>query len=485
MSIGTGLAIASSGLTAIDQQLAIVSQNVANANTAGYALETATLTATTANGTGTGVISGPATASLNAAVTTQLNASLADQSYQGTISSALAGIDQMMGTPGQGNDLPSLLGNVQSAFSTLLTNPSSASQQNAVLGAAQTLTGQINAISGAIGSAGRAANSMIGAGVTTLNKTLSQVGTLNSQIIALTQQGKGTADLINQRNAAVQQIATLSGAKSMTQPDGTISLFTTNGVQLPTNGGTQLAANTTGVGTSFTLEGQAVSLGGSLGGNQQLINTTLPQIQAGLDSFSQALAGRFASSGLSLFTDAAGSVPATASNGLSSAITVNPSVIATPSSITNGNLTITDSTGATIAPNPPTGPAGYTTLIQNVLAYAFGVNAASGGAQPSATNTYVNAGGTATLPYSGSGSLGSIANNFAANEADVSSNAQTASTSAASLATALTGQASATSGVSIDQQMGLLVTLQNSYAANAKVVSIAQQMWQAQEAMIS
>jgi len=49
----------------------------------------------------------------------------------------------------------------------------------------------------------------------------------------------------------------------------------------------------------------------------------------------------------------------------------------------------------------------------------------------------------------------------------------------------LTTQASTTSGVSVDQQMGLLVTLQNAYAANAKVVSIAQQMWQTQESMIS
>lgn len=484
MSIGTGLAIASSGLSAIDQQLAIVSQNIANANTAGYSAESATLIATTADGMGTGVVSGPATAQVNAGIAAQLNGSLANQSYQNTVATALSGIDQVMGTPGQGNDLSSLLGNVQSAFSTLLTNPASPSQQDAVVNAAQTLTGQINNIAATIGSAGRNAAGTIAGDIKTLNTTLMQIGTLNGQILVLQQQGKGTADLVNQRNAAVQTVASLTGAKSIAQMDGSINLFSPDGIQLPTGGSLQVSVKTTATLTTLSLGGQTIGFGGAIGGAQQLVNATLPQIQAGLDSFSQALASRFASSGLSLFTNAAGTVPATPA-GFSNQITVNPAVTATPSLVRDGNVTITDGSGATLAPNPPGGPSGYATVIQNVLTYGFGANALSGGTQPAAASTYTDASGATTLPYSGSGTLSAIATDFTTNEASLSSFAQSANTTASALSSALTTQASATGGVSIDQQMGLLVTLQNAYAANAKIVSIAQQMWQTTESMIS
>ncbi|OYV58011.1 MAG: hypothetical protein B7X01_04170 [Acidiphilium sp. 21-62-4] len=160
------------------------------------------------------------------------------------------------------------------------------------------------------------------------------------------------------------------------------------------------------------------------------------------------LAGGFAATGLTLFSDPSGNVPSTAS-GFASVITVNPKVVATPSLVRDGTQA---------SPLNPTGATGFTGVISAVVTSA------------------------ATAP---GGTLATAATNVTANQAALSSNAQTASTAAASLSTALTNQASSTSGVSIDQQMGLLVTLQNAYAANAKVVNIAQQMWAAQEAMIS
>lgn len=482
MSIGTGLAIASSGLSAIDQQLSLVSQNIANANTSGYSVETATLTAATANGRGSGVISGPATRQLNTSIQAQLNGSIAQQSYQNVISTALSGIDQVMGTPGQGNNLTSLLGNLQSGFQTLLTDPSNAVQQSAVVSAAQTLTGQINSIASAVGAAGKTAVNTIGADVGTLNSTLAKIGTLNSQIIALAQQNKGTADLTNQRDVAIQKAISLTGAKAITQPDGSISLFSTNGIQLPTNGTGKVSVNASG--NSFSVGGTAVNFGGSIGGARQLVNTTLPQIQAGLDSFSQALASRFSGAGLSLFTDPAGNVPTSATAGLSDIITVNPAVTANPALVRDGNLSVTGASGTTIPPNPSGGPAGYTTLIQNVLGAAFGTTTVANTPQPAANSTYTDANGTATLPYAVTGSLTTIVTNFTANEASLSSNAQSTAKATGSLVSALKTQAAGTSGVSIDQQMGLLVTLQNAYAANAKTVTIAQQMWQATQAMV-
>ena len=484
MSVGTGIAIASSGLSAIDQQLALVSQNIANANTPGYSVETANLSTATAGGQGSGVISGPATRQVNTSLQNQVNNSIAQQSYQTIISTTLSGIDQVMGTPGQGNDLPSLLANVQSGFQTLLTDPSNVVQQNAIVSSAKTLTGQINTIAGTLQSAGQSAASTITADLKKLNSALTTIGTLNAQILNLSQQNKSTADLANQRDAAIQTAASLTGAKAITQKNGSISLFAANGIQLPLNGSSPIKATSTTTSMTYSIGGTSVNFGGELGGAQQLINSTLPQIQAGLDSFSQALSSRFAGAGLSLFTDSAGNVPTTATKGLSAAITVNPAVIANPALVRDGNITVTNASGTSIPPNPTGGPAGYTALIQNILTSSFGTITVGGAAQPSAIATYTDASGTATLPYSGAGSLTEVSTNFTANEASLSSSAQAAASNVGNLVTALKAQVSSTSGVNIDQQMSLLVTLQNAYAANAKTVTIAQQMWQAVQAMV-
>lgn len=500
MSIGTGLAIASSGLTAIERQLAVVSQNVANANTPGYSAETEALSSTTAGGIGTGVISGAATRQLNTQVQAQLNASVGNQAYQGAMATALSGIDQVMGTPGQGNDLPSLVGAVQSSFATLLTNPANPTQQSAVVSAAQTLTGQINTIAGAIGGARQTAQTTLVGDIKTLNRSLTQVGKLNTQIVALKQQGLSTADLANQRDALVRTIASLTGAKSIPQANGAIALYTTTGLQLPTAANSALSAPSATLGANayypgggippVTLNGQDVTpllTGGAIGASLQLRDTTLPQLQAGLDSFSQGLASRFSAQGLTLFSDPSGNVPgASSTTGFSNAITVSPAVAANPALVRDGTQAIAGSAAGASAftPNPPGGPSGFTTMIQRVLNFGFGTEAQAGVGQPAAASGGLGPSGTLALNYAGTGTIAAIATNFASNEAAVSSGAQSAQAAAGSLTSALTTQFSATSGVSIDQQMGMLVALQNAYAANAKVVGIAQQMWQTMEAMI-
>ena len=65
MSLEAALSIATGGLANINSQLALVSHNVANANTPGYVAETGTQQALTSDGLGLGVQTGPATRNLD------------------------------------------------------------------------------------------------------------------------------------------------------------------------------------------------------------------------------------------------------------------------------------------------------------------------------------------------------------------------------------------------------------------------------------
>ena len=60
MSLDGVLSVAAGGIQNINRQMAVVSQNVANASTPGYAAEVSTQSSVTANGQGMGVHSGPA-----------------------------------------------------------------------------------------------------------------------------------------------------------------------------------------------------------------------------------------------------------------------------------------------------------------------------------------------------------------------------------------------------------------------------------------
>lgn len=500
MGIDTSLAIANSGLAAIDRQFALISQNVANAGTPGYATETAALSSSTAGGFGDGVIGGPATRILNSAVQAQVFGNSSNVAYQTTTATALSAIDQVMGTPGQSNDLGSLTGAVQSAFSTLLTDPSNPVQQNAAVNAAQNLTGQINTIANTISTVRQSAQSNISSGIAALNTNLAQIGTLNKQIVALKQQGLSTADLENQRDTALGSVANLTGAKFISQPNGAIGVFTQSGLQLPTDGTSKLSVQngTTGPNAYYpggglagiTLSGQDVTASfssGSIGASVALRDVALPQLQAGLDSFSQNLAGRFSAQGLTLFSDPSGNIPSPVNaTGFANAVTVNPGVSANPALVRDGTQAVAGSPGgaSTFTPNPSGGPAGFSDLIQRIVTYALGANVQPGVGQPAPASAGLGPAGNLSLGYSTGGTLGAVATSFTAAEANTSNSAQAAQTSAQSLQTSLQTQFSSSSSVSIDQQMGTLVSLQNAYAANAKVVSIANQMWQTVQAMI-
>ena len=113
----------------------------------------------------------------------------------------------MQGTPGQGQDLASLLGNLGNQFSTLLNDPTNQTQQSAVVSAAGTLATQINTLSDTYTAQRQSAQNAIVAEVGTLNSALSTIGALSNQIMAAKAAGTSTADLQNQRNARSQTLA--------------------------------------------------------------------------------------------------------------------------------------------------------------------------------------------------------------------------------------------------------------------------------------
>jgi len=202
MSITSALDIAASGILTINNQLAVIANNIANQSTVSYASEIGNQSAIVAGGTGMGVVSSATTRdldlSLQGATFTQ-NATVASLTTQ---NAALSAIDGVSGTTGAGNDLPSLLGNLQAAFTTLSSTPDNGAAQSDVVSAASALASGINNISGAVAGQRQIAQNNVVGGVATLNVSLAQIGKLNSQIVENQAMGASTADLQNLRDVS-------------------------------------------------------------------------------------------------------------------------------------------------------------------------------------------------------------------------------------------------------------------------------------------
>lgn len=500
MSLSSALSIATGGLAVVSRDLAVVSQNVANANTPNYAVEVSTQTSLTADGVGLGVRAGPTTRQIDTVLQAEGFRQNATVTNLQTRQTALQAIDNAQGTPGQGTDLASLLGKLQSQFSSLLNGPDNQTQQSAAVSAAADLARGINNLSTTYGTQRQSAQDDMVAAVSTLNTALSDIGRLTNQIMGLRGGGQSTADLENQRDTALTTVSQLVDVKVLNQPNGDIVLSTSGGLALPVHAtGPALSATGAtvqsgayypgGVIPGITLNGNDVTgqlTGGRIGADITLRDVTLPTYQAELDEFAETTATRFDAQGLTLFTDPTGAVPATGGTpvqstyvGFAATIQVNPAIQTNPVLMRDGTTAIAGSpTGASaFTPNPTGGPAGFTDMINRVLTFALGTEAQTGVPQPASNTTGLGPAGNLSASYNAPVSLADLATTMVAAQAQDSSETTTRVGTEQAVQTNLNNRMSAISGVDIDTEMAHMIQLQNAYGANAKIIAATQALW--------
>ncbi|MGI4950905.1 MAG: flagellar hook-associated protein FlgK [Janthinobacterium lividum] len=452
------LTTAASGLDSVSKQLGIVGQNVANANTAGYVRESIALTALTAGNEGMGVRSGVATRTLDSTLQGEVFGAAGQSAGDQLRSTALTAVDAAAGAPGSGQDLASLVGNLRDGFSALANDPANQTQQHAVVTRAASLAQGLNTLGDAIGTARQTAQDGLLDDVAQANAGLRQLGVLSDAVMQARARGDSTADLEDKRDTAMQSVAVLTGARFLRQANGDL-LAVSGGTVLPlrsANGPLSIGAATLAPGSTappLLVSGAPAALGfagsgggagggsggGRIGAALDLRDTVLPGLQAKADSLGQNLAAGFSSAGLALFTDASGAppaVPPAAATGFAQGIQVNPAVTATPSMVRDGAAAAST--------------AGDTTLISTVLN---------------------------TVLASGSGTLAGQAAALVADNAGLAATAAKRLDTSQGVQSSLSTKLSAGTAVSVDSEMTDMVRLQNSYGANAKVLSAVQAMY--------
>ena len=439
------LNIGSTALLATQRAVDVVSHNIANSAVDGYTRQTVSITAATPTPgipgeTGTGMMG-------TGVVVTDIGRMrdlLTDISYRQQAATAGASaatstvMDNAQGILGPLDaGTPQALSDFYAAWDQLSNTPTDAAARQGVINAGSTLAQSLNDASTQLTQIAGDTGAKMSADVGTINGLTAQIAQLNKQILSATAAKSAPNDLMDTRDRALDQLASLTGATFQTDNTGQVNVFL--GTQsLVRNGDSfALTLNQSGGTYSMSTTGQLstpVTPGGELGGFMTAVNTTLPSLRADLDTVASQLVSSVNAVHQAGY-DLQGNQGGVFFTG------TDASTIAVSSALT------TETVAAAVRPNTPNDG-------DNALAIAQLRNA-------SVSST----GSVGDNLRSLAGRLGSLA--AAANQTDTAAQ------------TALTGYQTARSsadGVSVDEEMVDLVKYQRSYEAAAKVISTANSM---------
>ena len=252
MGLAQALSSAISGLQANQASLALVSANVANANTPGYTRKTIDQLASGGDGTSLGVRTGDVQRQLDQYIQQQLRVENSGASYADTRAQMYQQLQDIYGQPGAADTLETVYNNFTSALQALSTSPDDPSAQNAVVSSAQLLAESLNQTTIGIQNLRETAESGIADAVTQANEAMSQIASLNQQIAAAPENDAETATLMDQRDSYIDKLSQLMDIKVVPTANKQVSVFTNSGTQLVGAQAAQLSFNAQGTMTANT-----------------------------------------------------------------------------------------------------------------------------------------------------------------------------------------------------------------------------------------
>ncbi len=162
----------------------------------------------------------------------QLRTETGGAGYANQISNILGQLQSLYGTPGGTGTLETALNNFTSSLQALSTSSSGLSAQTTALGAAQALAQQLNSTSQGIQTLRSNAEQDIGNSVSQANTDLNQIAAINTQLQGLSPNDPSAPTLEDQRDSAINDLASLMDVKAVTDNNNQTSIFTNTGVQL-------------------------------------------------------------------------------------------------------------------------------------------------------------------------------------------------------------------------------------------------------------
>ncbi len=240
MSLTVSLYSALAALQTTQAAFQVTSNNVANANTEGYTRKTVGQTNQIVNGESSGVRLTEIRRSVDENLLLQVRDQLSKLSGLSAQDTYYSRMQQLFGTLENNGDLSHAVTDLGAALESLSTTPESQSARSDVVNQAIRLTNQLQFMSDEVQKMRQEADKQISETVSRINDQLTLINDLNGQIAVSKALGKPAADLIDNRDKALDQLAKDVDIKYFTRDDGRVIVFTESGRQLVENTTVQL-----------------------------------------------------------------------------------------------------------------------------------------------------------------------------------------------------------------------------------------------------
>ncbi|MCY0149937.1 flagellar hook-associated protein FlgK [Hoeflea sp. G2-23] len=480
MSLSSAINAAQNSLSNIATQTNNVSRNISNASNPDYNRRNAAL-ATSLNGAQVVSIQ----RAQDEVLFRQSITGMATSSAQQTLLTGFSNLKEILGGNDYENSPATLIANMRDTLSTYAAKPGETTLAQTAIADASTLANGLREASAAVQRVRLDADQEIDRQVNSLNELLSRFEVANKGVYAGTQAGRDVSAELDERDGLLKQISSIIGVTPVTRSGNDMALYTASGTTLFETVARPVTFESS-AGFSASIQGKKVyvdgvplaagagattSAQGSLQALIQVRDEVAPVVQNQLDEIARALVVTFSEKDQSavptlpdragLFTWSGVMVPTGAAvvPGIAATIAVNPALISSqggnPQLLRDGGIN-----GAAYSTNP-SGAAGYSDALDSfVLALDAPISFdASAGISVSDSITGFAADSVGWLEL----------NRSEANSAAVSREALRYRTEEA---------LSNKTGVSLDEEMSMLLELEQSYKASARLISAVDEMLQ-------
>ncbi|TPJ44257.1 flagellar hook-associated protein FlgK [Mesorhizobium sp. B2-5-13] len=474
MSLSSALSIAQSALLATSRQTSVVTRNVADADNPNYSRRIALVTSTTP-----GARSVDVQRAANDLLFRQNLGALSAYAGQNALYSGMDQLDVSVNGVDNASSPSTAIANLQQALQLYATSPSNQNLGSSVIDAAKQVVRSLNEGSKAIQDFRTQTDGQIDTAVKDLNSLLNQFQDANTAVMSGTRSGTDVSDALDQRDALLKKIANYIPVSTFTRGDNDMVITTGDGTTLfetiprtvsfaPSSGYAAGAA-----GNTVYIDNVPVSAGsggnttasGTIAGMLQLRDGVASTMQSQLDETARGLITAFAETAPSmpnaagLFTwSGAPAVPAagTLVDGLAGTIKINAAM--DPS--TGGNPTLLRDGGANGAAYVAnTGGASYSNLL---VAYGDQLD------KPMTFDSSAGISATSSVADYAANSIGWLQG--------VRQQASTAADAKEALAQRSADALSNATGVNVDQEMSLMLDLEHTYQASARMMKTVDDM---------
>lgn len=480
MTITSTLSNALSGLVATSRAAELVSSNVANSMTEGYGPRELQISGRIYVAGGAGVRVDGVSRNVDEALLGDRRLADASVGYHQTLNKFSRGMVQAIGSPDKSGSLSAVFSDFEAALVHAATQPDNDARLTGVVDTAKNLVNRLNSLSDHIQAARQSADGEIAKQVKSMNDNLTAIKDLNIKIQDAHIRGTDPSALMDLRQSKIDEISPIVPLQQLPRENGAVALITKGGAILLDGGASHLSFSSTntivpemrvesGAISGLALNDQPLDMrrergalaGGSLAALFQVRDQSAVVAHDRLDGLARDIIERFQSSSVDpslppgaagLFTDGGGAFAAANETALASRLAVNGAV--DPSQ--GGEVwKLRDGLGAAASSN-----VGNNSILNQMIEAVRTTQAPASTALPA-------------VDRSVSGRAADLLSLFGGEKKNTESRLGFALGQHQSLR-----QMELAKGVDTDAEMQKLMVLEQAYAANARVISAADEMMQ-------